>query len=171
MSTLDLRHYTHADRTVIRQALIDVHAGLPETDPGDPFTQRFPWFVDHWSGSPGFTCVIAYKGDEPAGFVYGAPLGAGREWWRGHAEPDGDDTSTYGVSELAVGARWRGTGLSADLHEALLAGRTEAFAVLLVDVEHPKVQGLYERWSYRKVGERRPFEDSPLFAVMLRPLR
>ncbi|WP_405673798.1 GNAT family N-acetyltransferase [Streptomyces uncialis] len=170
MSAITLRHYTHADRAAIRQTLIDIHAALPESDPGDPFTARFPWFVDHWTGSPGFTCVIAYDGEAPAGFVYGAPLADGREWWRGHTEPPTGQTATYGVSELAVGARWRGTGLSARLHDALLVGRTESLAVLSVDSEHPKVQALYERWGYRKVGERRPFADSPLFAVMLRTL-
>ncbi|MFJ7422747.1 GNAT family N-acetyltransferase [Streptomyces uncialis] len=163
-----LEHYTHADAGTIRQTLIDIHAALPETDLRDEFTARFPWFVDHWSSAPDFTCVIAYDGDEPAGFVYGAPLSSGREWWRGHTDPPTANTSTYGVSELAVGARWRKTGLSARLHTALLDGRPETLAVLLVDVEHPKVQGVYESWGYKKVGEHRPFADAPLLAVMLR---
>jgi hypothetical protein len=43
--------------------------------------------------------------------------------------------------------------------------------VLLVDVTHPKVQSLYETWGYDKVGEQRPFADSPTYAVMVRELR
>jgi hypothetical protein len=42
---------------------------------------------------------------------------------------------------------------------------------LLVDAEHDKVQRLYESWGYRKIQEQKPFEDSPLFAVMVRDLR
>ncbi len=32
------------------------------------------------------------------------------------------------------------------------------------------VQALYESWGYRKVGERQPFPDSPVYAVMLADL-
>jgi hypothetical protein len=39
----------------------------------DEFNQRFPWFVDHWGGNPGFDCVVAYDGAEPVGFAYGVP--------------------------------------------------------------------------------------------------
>ncbi|MCX5232923.1 hypothetical protein [Streptomyces sp. NBC_00233] len=37
----------------------------------DPFhdQERFAWFVDHWSGLPGFDCVIAYDDGEPAGYA------------------------------------------------------------------------------------------------------
>lgn len=66
---------------------------------------------------------------------------------------------------------------AADLEEAEhrrdhagLETREEDLAVLLVDTRHPKVQVLYESWGYRKVGERQPFPDSPVFAVMLTEL-
>ncbi|OKJ48607.1 acetyltransferase [Streptomyces sp. CB02009] len=32
------------------------------------------------------------------------------------------------------------------------------------------LQALYESWGYRKIGERQPFADSPVYAVMLRGL-
>lgn len=38
--------------------------------------------VDHWSGMDGFTCVVAFDGEEPTGFACGAPLQPGREWRR-----------------------------------------------------------------------------------------
>ncbi|MEV7297701.1 acetyltransferase [Streptomyces microflavus] len=59
---------------------------------------------------------------------------------------------------------------SKQLHEALLADRVEAFAVLLVDPGHPRVVELYGSWGYRRVGSRRPFADSPNYAVMVRDL-
>jgi hypothetical protein len=42
--------------------------------------------------------------------------------------------------------------------------------VLQVDVEHPKVQALYETWSFRKLGERQPFPDTPVYAVTVAQL-
>ncbi len=59
----------------------------------------------------------------------------------------------------------RKQGVAHALSRALLEGRPEDLAVLLVDVEHPRVQALYEDRGFRKAGERRPFPDSPPYAV------
>jgi GNAT superfamily N-acetyltransferase len=167
---LELRHYGHQSLPAIRQTLLDVYAAVPENPAEDPFVQRFPWFVDHWGGNPGFTCVVAYEDENPVGFAYGAPLAEGREWWREHVRPAPEPSRTYAVSELAVLPRWRKTGTATRLHEALLAGRAEDLAVLLVDTTHPRVQALYDTWGYQQVGTQQPFADSPVYAVMLRSL-
>lgn len=170
-SAIELRHYTHDDLGEIRDVLLDVHADAYADQMHDEFHQRFPWFVDHWGGNPGFACVIAYDGGEPVGFAYGAASNPGREWWRDHLHPAPENSSTFAVSELMIKVKWRKQGLSERLHHALLESRNEALAVLLVDTTHPKVQALYESWEYRRVGERQPFPDSPLYAVMLRDLK
>lgn len=167
---IDLRHCTHADLPQIRQTLLDVHADSYADAMDNEFTRRFPWFVDHWGGHPGFACVIGYDGSEPVGFAYGAPAAPGREWWREHVSTPPAAASTFSLSELMVRPKWRKTGTAERLHTALLADRPEALAVLLVDPDHPKVQALYESWGYRHVGNRQPFPDSPNFAVMLREL-
>ncbi|MFK0253217.1 GNAT family N-acetyltransferase [Streptomyces sp. NPDC090445] len=172
-SVNDVRHFQHGDLPKgFRQLLIDVHADAYADQMDDPFHQRFPWFVDHWSAREGFSCVVAHDGDEPVGCAYGAPLQPGREWWRstGYQSNNGY-TATFAVSEVMVRPRRRKQGYSAGLHDALLMERAEDLAVLLVDVAHPKVQALYESWGYTKVGEQRPFADSPLYAVMLKELR
>ncbi|MER7338222.1 GNAT family N-acetyltransferase [Streptomyces sp. NPDC000075] len=152
--------------------LIEIHDEAYADAMDDPFNQRFPWFVDHWSGAEGFTCVVAYDGHEPVGFAYGAPATPGREWWRNtEYRPQNGYTSTYAVSELMVRPAWRKQGVSDLLHAELLKARTEDLAVLLVDVTHPKVQALYESWGYTKFGEQQPFADAPVLAVMVKDIR
>jgi ribosomal protein S18 acetylase RimI-like enzyme len=165
--TMDLRHFTHDDSADIRQTLLDVHAAAYADRADDPFVQRFPWFVDHWSSHPGFLCVIGYDGPEPIGYAYGAPANPGREWWRDYLDPAPEDPSTFAVSELMLKPEWRKQGLGERLHAALLHDREEALAVLTVDIKRPRLQAMYESWGYRKVGERQPFPDSPIYAVMI----
>ncbi|MFF9123075.1 GNAT family N-acetyltransferase [Streptomyces sp. NPDC014889] len=167
---LDVRRFTHDDLPQIRQTIIDIHADAQGEAMKDDFKKRFPWFVDHWGGNAGFACVIAYVGDEAVGFAYGAPANEGREWWRDHLDPAPDKHHTFSYSELAVRQKWRKQGVADLLSRALLDGRNEDLAVLLVDVTHPQVQALYESWGFRKVGERQPFPDSPVYAVMLAEL-
>jgi ribosomal protein S18 acetylase RimI-like enzyme len=126
--------------------------------------------VDHWGGNADFACVLAYDGDEAVGFAYGAPAVPGREWWREHLDQAPEKAVTFSYSELSVSPDWRKKGVADLLSRALLEGRDEDLAVLLVDVEHPRVQALYEDWGFRKVGERQPFPDSPVYAVMLAEL-
>ncbi|MGW3229394.1 GNAT family N-acetyltransferase [Kitasatospora sp. NPDC001095] len=168
---IEMRHYRHgALPEGFRQLLIDVHADAYAAEMSDPFVRRFPWFVDHWTGLDGFACVVGFDAGEPVGFAYGAPAKTGREWWREHVDPAPERDSTFSFSELMVRPRWRKTGAAERLHAALLAERTEALVVLLVDPDHPKVRALYESWGYRQVGNRQPFPDAPRYAVMLRDL-
>lgn len=167
---LVLRHFTHDDLPEIRQTLIEVHNEVYAAEMADEFNQKFPWFVDHWGGHPEFSCVIAYDGDEVAGFAYGAPAKQGREWWREHLNPSPGKDRTFSFSELMVREQWRKTGAAERLTRGLLDGRGEALAVLLVDADHPKVQDLYESWGFRQLGPYQPFADSPLFTVMLADL-
>ncbi|MEV5950384.1 GNAT family N-acetyltransferase [Streptomyces sp. NPDC051993] len=166
-TAIQLRHFTRDDLPGIRQTLLDVHADAYADRKHEEFVQRFPWFVDHWGEREGFACVIAYEGDEPVGFTYGAPGEPGREWWREYLTEVPADPSTFSMSELMVRPRWRKQGLGERLHAALLDDRPEALAVLTVDTKRPRLQAMYESWDYRKVGERQPFPDSPLYAVML----
>jgi GNAT superfamily N-acetyltransferase len=168
---LELRHFGHDDLPLIRQTLIDMHAEVYAAAMiRDEFYRKFPWFVDHWGGRPDFSCVIAYDGDEPVGFAYGAPAVEGREWWRRHLVAAPEKERTFHFSQFLVRERWRKTGASSRLHRALMDPRGEDLAVLLVDATHPKVQALYESWGYHQIGRDQPFADSPVFAVMLAEL-
>ncbi|MFJ9415871.1 GNAT family N-acetyltransferase [Streptomyces sp. NPDC101227] len=170
--TLRTRTFGHEDAHKFRELLLDAHDDA-YADSNDEFDSRdrFAWFVDHWSALPGFTCAMAYDGSEVAGFAYGAPLAVGKEWWCGHIAPEPQEASTFAISELLVRPQWRKSGTSGRLHRALIGSRPEDMAVLLVDVEHPKVRALYESWGYHPVGEQRPFADSPLYSVMVLDLK
>ncbi|MFD9637132.1 GNAT family N-acetyltransferase [Streptomyces violascens] len=170
-AAVDLRHYGHDDFDDIRQTLLDVHADAYADRAHEEFIQRFPWFVDQWGNRTRFACVVAYDGSEPIGFTYGAPGEPGREWWRDYLAEPPADPSTFSVSELMLKVKWRKRGLGERLHTALLDGRPEALAVLTVDTKRPRLRALYEGWGYRKIGERQPFPDSPLYAVMLLDLK
>ncbi|MEU5162188.1 GNAT family N-acetyltransferase [Streptomyces sp. NPDC020875] len=167
---LEIRRFGTEDLADIRQTIIDLYEVAAGTDRDDDFTKKFPWFVDHWGHQPAFTCVIAYDGDRAMGFAYGAPAPEGREWWRAYLAQAPEKSLTFAYSELAVHPERRKQGVAYTLSRALLDDRPEDLAVLLVDTEHPRVQALYESWGFRKVGERRPFPDSPLYAVMLADL-
>ncbi|MFI1409431.1 GNAT family N-acetyltransferase [Streptomyces sp. NPDC020707] len=169
MADLDLRYYTREDLPEIRQTIIDIHRDA-QGEQIDDFRKKFAWYVDHWGSREGYSCVIAYDGDTAAGFSYGAPAVEGREWWREYVDPAPEKAVTFAFSELAVRQAYRKQGLADQLTRALLEDRGEDLAVLLVDVEHPRVQGLYEEWGFRKVGEQRSAPDSPVFAVMLAEL-
>ncbi|MEU3597795.1 GNAT family N-acetyltransferase [Streptomyces sp. NPDC006798] len=167
---LDFRHFGTDDLADIRRTIIDLHAAAAGPDRDDDFKKKFPWFIDHWGRHPDFACVIAYDGDQPVGFAYGAPAPDGRERWREYLEEAPEKSLTFAYSELAVHPAKRRQGVAKALSLALLEDRPEHLAVLLVDVEHPRVQALYESWGFRKIGERQPFPDSPLYAVMLADL-
>ncbi|MEF9903033.1 GNAT family N-acetyltransferase [Streptomyces sp. P9-A2] len=174
---LDLRHYGQADAAAIRELLLDVHDEVYEGS-DDPLAGRdaFARFVDSWSARPGFACVVAYDGEQPVGYAYGAPLSPTTTWWAKvtPALPEGftaeTGTRTFALSELMVREPWRGTGTSLRIHDVLLASRGEDRVTLLVHKAHSKVRALYEGWAYRMVGEAVPFEGAPELCAMVRPM-
>ncbi|MFD5659706.1 hypothetical protein [Streptomyces hirsutus] len=133
-------------------------------------TWRFLWFVGHWSGNPDFVCAITFGEEEPVAFAYGAPTAPKREWWREHPKPTPEKHLTFFSSELPVRTTRRKTGTAELVTRTLLEDRHENLVVLLVDTEHPRVQAMHESWGFRRVGDRRPFPDSPLYAVILAEL-
>lgn len=88
----------------------------------------------------------------------------------GYTEENG--TRTLALNEIVIRRTWRGTGLAHRIHEDLLTGRTEERATLLVNPKagDGKVQAVYERWGYGRIGDQQPFPDSPVFAAMMRSL-
>ncbi|WP_063772592.1 GNAT family N-acetyltransferase [Streptomyces sp. NRRL S-495] len=171
MTVTRILHYHHELPLDFDQLLLGIHVDARADRMLDPFTQRFHLVVDHWTRRPGFSCVVSYDGREPTGFAYGAPLAAGREWWRGLLDPAPDPAATFGLSELMVRPAWRGQGLAERLHDALLEDRPEDLVCLLAEAGRPRAQARCESWGYHRVGPTRPVAGSPAYTVMLRRLR
>ncbi|MFI5987081.1 GNAT family N-acetyltransferase [Streptomyces sp. NPDC051555] len=177
MPGIDVRHYDHHQAAELRPLLLDVYAEVYAAEAkNDPFAsvERFGAGLDGWSRREGWTCVVGYDGDQAVGYAYGAPLPPKAPWWGGllTAVPadvvEETGTRTYALSELMVRTPWRKTGTARQLHDALLAARTEERATLLVDQNHPKVWALYESWGWQTLGDLRPrIQDAPLFHAML----
>ncbi|MET9558529.1 GNAT family N-acetyltransferase [Streptomyces sp. NPDC006645] len=170
---MDLKRYSHEDASDVREMLLDMHDAVYDGGE-DRFheRERFAWFVDHWSGKATWSCVAGFEDGVPTGFAYGAVFGPGG-WWKGSRRPPSvaPESTAFALSELMVMERWRKTGVSTLLHEALVDGRDDDVATLLVDRTHPRVRALYESWGYETVGEQQPFEDSPVYSIMVKRLR
>ncbi|MER5430854.1 GNAT family N-acetyltransferase [Streptomyces sp. NPDC002588] len=176
--TLELRHYDDLER--VRQTLVDIHVEVRRRDFGltGPFhsAERFDERLGRHRGVSGWEAVVAYDGVEPAGFVYATPLLPGTRWWTTMTAPLPDGYTaetgerTLALNEIVVRRPWRGTGLARRIHDDLLAGRSESRVTLLVNPKagDGRVQAVYERWGYEKIGEQQPFPDSPVFAAMMR---
>ncbi|MEH0419447.1 N-acetyltransferase [Streptomyces sp. B21-083] len=170
-----------------RQLILDIHVEV-RTEFGlmdNPFNavERFDERLASYASRDGWEVVIAYQADEPAGYIFGSPLMRGSLWWSSMRQPQPDEftretgSRTFAVQEVLVREAFRGTagaGTSRLLHETLLAERDEERATLLVDPTRSegRLKAVYESWGYRDIGAQQPFDDSPVFATMLRdPLR
>lgn len=144
---------------------------------GDPFEtgaapmERF----DAYRRQPGFSLVIVYADDEPAGQSWGWPLQDDASWWQYLVDPaPGFDTRedgrrTFALSELMVRQRWAGQGIGRALHDEILRGRGEERAVLLVRPDNERAYTLYRRWGWRRVGAL-DWSGGPVMDVLTRPL-
>jgi GNAT superfamily N-acetyltransferase len=133
------------------------------------FADRFPGYAK----APGFEIVIAYIDDEPVGQAFGYALPREARWWTALTTPvpegftEETGSRTFALNELMVVPEWQGKGVAHALHDALLGGREEERATLLVRGDNESAQRAYARWGWRKVGKAQPFADSPHFDVMV----
>jgi GNAT superfamily N-acetyltransferase len=181
--SVDVKHYIAADLPEIRQHILDIHVEVRHRDFGltGPFydVERFDERLTAYSSRPGWTAVLGFEDDEPVGFCFGTTLGADTKWWNNMLMPLStevtaeDGRRTVSLNEIVVRKPWRGLSVAWQLHEAWLSHRTEQRVTLLVNPLNGDgaVQAVYEAWGYRKIGDQKPFSDSPVFSVMLRTVK
>ncbi|MGH3571948.1 MAG: GNAT family N-acetyltransferase [Pseudonocardiaceae bacterium] len=143
---------------------------------GDPFDsiEAFMRRFDSYVAQPNFDLVVAYRHGEPIGQTWGWPLTEHAQWWTGLiSEPELDFTHedgnrTFALSEIMVSQEWTGRGIAHALHNALLSGRTESRATLLVEPENATAYRAYLHWGWRKVAQLRPgWNHAPTFDVLI----
>ncbi|GAA4234871.1 hypothetical protein GCM10022254_40790 [Actinomadura meridiana] len=133
------------------------------------FAERFPGYAK----APGFEIVIAHLDGEPVGQAFGYALPVKPRWWDGLTTPVPDGFTvetgarTFAFNELMVVPEQQGKGVAHALHDALLGGRGEQRATLLVREDNESAQRAYARWGWQKVAKAQPFPDSPHFDVMI----
>jgi GNAT superfamily N-acetyltransferase len=179
MPDVVLRHVKLDGLESTRQLLLDVYAEIHADRLNDPFftIDRFDERLTGHASRNNWEAVIGYDGDEPVGYAYGAALQTGARWWMYQLEPLAPDFTeetgdrTLALFEIMIRKPWRGTGVARKIHEELLSGRPEERVTLLVDARKTGTQQMYEAWGYEHIGDQKPFEDSPLYATMVRTLR
>ncbi|MFC0600015.1 GNAT family N-acetyltransferase [Streptomyces palmae] len=172
---LRIEHRTATDLADIRADILTVYAEAFADRLGEEF-HSVPRFDERlgWNAEvPGFSAVIGYISDRPAGFAYGCTLQPGTRWWNGldSSVPataiEETGTRTFALSELMVIDTARGTGVARQIHDALLHDRDEQRATLLVEQAHERVRARYEEWGYQRLGTLIPFPDAPTYDAML----
>lgn len=177
MDDLLLKRHGIDELETVRPLLLDIYAEVYKDELDDPFSsvERFDERLTGHASRNSWECVIGFQQDEPVGYAYGAALQPGARWWMHQLTPLPADYTeetghrTLALFELMLRAPWRGQGIGRHLHDELLAGRREERVTLLCDDDITKA--MYERWGYQHIGDQKPFEDSPLFSTMVKPLR
>lgn len=160
---------------VVRAIYSEVYAEPPYLE-GPADYDDFGRSLPSRAAAPGFRVVLAYVGTEAVGFALGHELGARTRWWHGALTALPDDVTsewpgrTFAVIELAVRKLWRGQGYAGQLHAHLVAGLSVERLTLLVRPDAEPAHRAYESWGYECVGQVKPFDDSPIYDAMLRPL-
>ncbi|MFE0773827.1 GNAT family N-acetyltransferase [Streptomyces sp. NPDC058861] len=131
--------------------------------------------LERHGGEPGFEVVLAFDAEgRTVGYAYGNTVESGDRWWRrmGDVDPAFTGGPTLALKEIGVTVPHRGTGLARRIHDALLAGRSEAYVSLMVNASagDGKVQRVYETWGYEAIGTSRPSPESPVLTAMIRPI-
>ncbi len=181
---LSVRHYDASGaRSVAAQVIVPIYEASHAEVIAHPFysTVRFLERFDAYTQRDGFELVVASAGDDdqPVGLAFGYTLPPTTRWWEGLVTPvpdgftDEDGTRTFGFNELMVHPDWQRKGVARALHDALLGGRSERRATLLVRADNTPAQTAYLRWGWQKVAQLQPFPDAPVFDAMIwtRPAR
>ncbi|MEU9035275.1 GNAT family N-acetyltransferase [Streptomyces sp. NPDC048352] len=131
--------------------------------------------LERYGRTPGFAAVLAFDAEDRAvGYAYGNTVEAGDLWWKriGDLDAEYTRTRTLALREIGVTVPHRGTGLARRIHDALLAGRADRYASLMVNpaAGDGKVQRVYESWGYEAIGPVQPAPDSPVLTAMVRGL-
>jgi ribosomal protein S18 acetylase RimI-like enzyme len=162
-----------------RDELLAVYAEVYADRLDDPFFSlpRYWERLEAYAKRDGFSLVTGRVDGELVGYALGYTLPAGSRWWQGFrgdvdpAELSENGHRTFALTEIMVRASWRRQGYARALHDALLAGRAEERATLLVRPDNIPARDAYQSWGWEKLGVLQPFDDAPVYDAMVLNLR
>jgi GNAT superfamily N-acetyltransferase len=176
---LTLQDHDAAGMQELRKLLIAVYTEVYADLLTDPFfaPERYWQRLESYAKWPGFALVTGWLGDELIGYTLGYTLPQGTAWWRGFRgdAPPGaleeDGERTFAVTQLMVLPAHQRRGYAGQLHDALLAGRPEERATLLVKPDNIPARTAYLSWGWQRFGQLQPFDDAPVYESLMYRLR
>ncbi|MEU7823432.1 GNAT family N-acetyltransferase, partial [Catellatospora sp. NPDC049133] len=133
---------------------------------------RFWERIEAYAARDGFELVTGRLGGQLVGYALGYTLPEGSAWWRGflnEVDPEllvEDGARTFALNYIMVRPSQRRRGAAEALHAVLMSSRPEARATLLVLAHNTAALTAYQKWGWHKLGELKPFEDSPVYEAM-----
>jgi GNAT superfamily N-acetyltransferase len=166
-----------ASRSAELQSLhAEAYAGPPyqrQEDAGE-IARRFRV----WCRQPGFALAEARSGGFLIGYAAGMPLRPSTSWWAEVTAPLPEDVTaeypgrTFALTDLVVRASWRRQGVARDLHDLIIASRTEERATLTVLPAAAPAQHAFAAWGWQKVARTRGTDSAAAASdVLLTTLR
>ena len=173
-----LERHGRAEFQALKKDLLSIYRHVYADRLRDPFfsEDRFWGRLEGYSERDGFLVISARIDEDLVGFTLGFTLPPNSGWWNGLREDvpadmlAEDGRRTFAVAELMVRPEYRRRGYARALSAALLENRTEQRATLLVRPENTPARTAYLSWGWRKFGHLQPFDDAPVYDVMLRDL-
>ncbi|MBF9129688.1 GNAT family N-acetyltransferase [Plantactinospora sp. S1510] len=162
-----------------RDELLAVYTEVYEEQLETPFFS-VPRYWDRlvaYASRDGFSAVAGRIEDQLIGYALGYALPQGSRWWSGlrdDVEPallTEDGRRTFALNEIMVREAFRRRGYAKLLHDALLAGRPEERATLLVLPDNIPARSAYRLWGWYKLGRLQPFNDAPVYDAMVLDLK
>jgi ribosomal protein S18 acetylase RimI-like enzyme len=178
MAELTIFHRDAAGMRAQKAILLDAYVEIYAAKLGDPFfvPERFWERLEAYASRDGFDLVVGYSGEVLVGYALGFRLPAKSAWWRGfHGDVSPDVLTetgdrTFALTQIMVRPAWRRQGCARQLHDALVVGRPEERATLLVQAENVAARRAYAAWGWEQIGTVKPFEDSPTYDALVLPL-
>ncbi|MGH3116992.1 MAG: GNAT family N-acetyltransferase [Streptomyces sp.] len=179
MSELKLRRLSGTEAAARSELLADLYEQAYAEKLDGAFRSR-EGFLDRLSTyvqRPGFELVTADDNGTMAGYIFGFPIAPAGTWWRGfrsdlplYIRELTEQGKVFAISELLVHPASRRRGIARRLHDELLASRGEELATILVDPKNTPARSAYYTWGWQKLGDIQPFDNSPVFESLTRPL-
>jgi GNAT superfamily N-acetyltransferase len=164
-------HEVQEHRDELLAAYLEVYAARL----GDQFfsPERYWERVAGYASRDGYSLVVGRLDGELVGYAMGFTLPAGSGWWRGFrgdVDPGllrEDGRRTFALTYIMVRQAWQRRGYARALHDALLLGRSEERAALLVIPDNVPAHSAYLSWGWYALGKLQPFEDAPVYDAMV----